>query len=92
MTTLCALFAGVSLVFGTGTGSEFRQPLGYVMVGGLIVSQLLTLPGGLYLHGSPQWVAYHMEVARSSSAKGACHTHGAAISTSAVAEEYPKID
>jgi multidrug efflux pump subunit AcrB len=43
MTTLCALLAGVPLMLGTGTGSEIRQPLGYAMVGGLLVSQLLTL-------------------------------------------------
>jgi HAE1 family hydrophobic/amphiphilic exporter-1 len=43
MTTLCALFAGVPLMLGTGTGSEIRQPLGYAMVGGLLVSQVLTL-------------------------------------------------
>jgi hydrophobic/amphiphilic exporter-1 (mainly G- bacteria), HAE1 family len=35
--------AGVPLMLGTGTGSEIRQPLGYAMVGGLLVSQLLTL-------------------------------------------------
>jgi HAE1 family hydrophobic/amphiphilic exporter-1 len=43
MTTLCALLGGVPLMLGTGTGSEIRQPLGYAMVGGLVVSQLLTL-------------------------------------------------
>jgi hydrophobe/amphiphile efflux-1 (HAE1) family protein len=43
MTTVCALLAGVPLMVGTGTGSEIRQPLGYVIVGGLLVSQLLTL-------------------------------------------------
>jgi HAE1 family hydrophobic/amphiphilic exporter-1 len=43
MTTLCALLAGVPLMLGAGTGSEIRQPLGYAMVGGLIVSQALTL-------------------------------------------------
>jgi len=43
MTTLCALLAGVPLMLETGTGSEIRQPLGYAMVGGLLVSQLLTL-------------------------------------------------
>jgi hypothetical protein len=43
MTTLCALLAGVPLMLGTGTGSEIRQPLGYAMVGGLLISQLLTL-------------------------------------------------
>src|SRR4029077_2382156 len=43
MTTAAALLAGVPLAFGTGTGSELRQPLGYAMVGGLALSQLLTL-------------------------------------------------
>jgi multidrug efflux pump len=43
MTTLCALFAGIPLAFGTGIGSELRHPLGIAMVGGLLVSQVLTL-------------------------------------------------
>jgi HAE1 family hydrophobic/amphiphilic exporter-1 len=43
MTTLCALLAGIPLMIGTGTGSEIRQPLGYAIVGGLLVSQVLTL-------------------------------------------------
>ena len=43
MTTMAALLAGVPLMLGHGTGSELRQPLGYAIVGGLIVSQLLTL-------------------------------------------------
>ena len=43
MTTLCALFAGIPLALGTGIGSELRHPLGIAMVGGLLVSQLLTL-------------------------------------------------
>ncbi|WP_316229594.1 multidrug efflux RND transporter permease subunit [Bradyrhizobium sp. SZCCHNR1070] len=43
MTTMAALLGGVPLMLGTGTGAEIRQPLGYSMVGGLIVSQLLTL-------------------------------------------------
>jgi hydrophobe/amphiphile efflux-1 (HAE1) family protein len=43
MTTAAAMLAGVPLAFGTGTGSELRQPLGYAMVGGLALSQLLTL-------------------------------------------------
>ena len=43
MTTLAALFGAVPLMLSTGTGSELRQPLGLVMVGGLIVSQILTL-------------------------------------------------
>jgi HAE1 family hydrophobic/amphiphilic exporter-1 len=43
MTTMAALLGGVPLMLGTGTGSEIRQPLGYAMVGGLVVSQALTL-------------------------------------------------
>jgi len=43
MTTLAALFAGIPLAFGTGIGSELRRPLGIAMVGGLLVSQILTL-------------------------------------------------
>ena len=43
MTTMATLLGGVPLMLGTGTGSELRQPLGYAMVGGLIVSQALTL-------------------------------------------------
>jgi multidrug efflux pump len=43
MTTLAALFAAVPLIIGTGVGSELRQPLGIVIAGGLIVSQVLTL-------------------------------------------------
>ena len=43
MTTMAALFAGIPLAFGSGTGSELRRPLGIAIVGGLIFSQLLTL-------------------------------------------------
>ncbi len=43
MTTLAALFGAVPLMLSSGTGAELRQPLGLVMVGGLIVSQVLTL-------------------------------------------------
>jgi len=43
MTTMTALLSGVPLMLGHGSGSELRQPLGYAMVGGLALSQLLTL-------------------------------------------------
>ncbi|MDM1708206.1 multidrug efflux RND transporter permease subunit [Thiopseudomonas alkaliphila] len=43
MTTLAALFAALPLMFASGSGAELRQPLGIVMVGGLLLSQLLTL-------------------------------------------------
>jgi multidrug efflux pump len=43
MTTLAALFGALPLAFGTGMGSELRHPLGIAIIGGLLVSQLLTL-------------------------------------------------
>ncbi len=43
MTTMAALLGAVPLAFGTGTGSELRRPLGITIVGGLLVSQALTL-------------------------------------------------
>jgi multidrug efflux pump len=43
MTTMSAIFGALPLAFGTGTGSELRRPLGITIVGGLILSQLLTL-------------------------------------------------
>ena len=43
MTTVAALFGALPLAFGTGTGSELRRPLGITIVGGLVVSQMLTL-------------------------------------------------
>jgi HAE1 family hydrophobic/amphiphilic exporter-1 len=43
MTTMAALLGGVPLMLGLGTGAEIRQPLGYTIVGGLLLSQMLTL-------------------------------------------------
>src|SRR5450631_1189981 len=43
MTTVAAIFGALPLMFGTGTGSELRHPLGISIVGGLLVSQVLTL-------------------------------------------------
>ena len=43
MTTMAALLSALPLMLGTGEGSELRHPLGITMVGGLIMSQLLTL-------------------------------------------------
>ena len=43
MTTMAALLGGIPLAFGTGIGSELRRPLGIAMVGGLLLSQVLTL-------------------------------------------------
>jgi HAE1 family hydrophobic/amphiphilic exporter-1 len=61
MTTMAALLGGVPLMLGHGTGSEIRQPLGYAMVGGLIVSQVLTLFTTpviyLYLDSFQKWIS-----------------------------------
>ena len=60
MTTMAALLGALPLALGRGTGSELRQPLGYTMVGGLIVSQALTLFTTpvvyLYLERFSQWL------------------------------------
>ena len=60
MTTMAAMLGGVPLMLGQGTGAEIRQPLGYAMVGGLLVSQALTLFTTpvvyLYLDRVSQWL------------------------------------
>jgi multidrug efflux pump len=43
MTTFAAIFGAIPLAIGTGNGAELRQPLGITIVGGLVMSQLLTL-------------------------------------------------
>jgi hydrophobic/amphiphilic exporter-1 (mainly G- bacteria), HAE1 family len=67
MTTFAAMLGGVPLMLGQGTGSEIRQPLGYAMVGGLIVSQALTLFTTpviyLYLDQLSDWVSSCRSVA-----------------------------
>jgi len=61
MTTMAALLGAIPLMLGHGTGSELRQPLGYTMVGGLILSQILTLFTTpviyLYLDRAQTWLA-----------------------------------
>jgi multidrug efflux pump subunit AcrB len=69
MTTMCAMLGGVPLMIGTGTGSELRQPLGFAIVGGLIVSQLLTLFTTplvyIYLQNVSDWFARKRKTHRS---------------------------
>jgi HAE1 family hydrophobic/amphiphilic exporter-1 len=76
MTTMAALLGAVPLMVGTGTGSEIRQPLGYTIVGGLFLSQLLTLYTTpvvyLYLDRFRVWVS------TSGIGRGAGHNPGAA--------------
>ncbi|MDB5408690.1 MAG: acriflavin resistance protein [Rhodospirillales bacterium] len=76
MTTMAALLGGVPLMVGNGTGAEIRQPLGYAMVGGLIVSQALTLFTTpivyLYLDGVNAWLG------RRKAAKKVAPAYGAA--------------
>jgi HAE1 family hydrophobic/amphiphilic exporter-1 len=65
MTTMAALLGGLPLMLGAGTGSELRQPLGYAMVGGLALSQVMTLYTTpviyLYLDKLQSWLSGHRE-------------------------------
>jgi len=67
MTTMAALFGGLPLALGTGAGSELRRPLGITIVGGLIVSQLLTLYTTpvvyLYLDKLQLWFGHRRQLA-----------------------------
>jgi hydrophobe/amphiphile efflux-1 (HAE1) family protein len=74
MTTMCAMLGGVPPMIGTGTGSELRQPLGFAIVGGLIVSQLMTLFTTpvvyIYLQNASDWFARKRVARRSPVAAG----------------------
>jgi multidrug efflux pump len=68
MTTMAALLGAVPLALGTGTGSELRRPLGITIIGGLIVSQVLTLYTTpvvyLYFDRLQNWWAHFWKPAR----------------------------
>ena len=61
MTTMAALLAGLPLALGTGVGAELRRPLGITIVGGLILSQLLTLYTTPVVYLAFDWLAHRFE-------------------------------
>ena len=82
MTTLAALFAALPLMLGSGAGSELRHPLGISIVGGLIVSQLLTL------FTTPVIYLYFDRLALRSARQARCPARPVAPSGGAGANEY----
>ncbi|MFJ2988483.1 efflux RND transporter permease subunit [Collimonas sp. NPDC087041] len=90
MTTMCALLSGLPLMLGHGAGSELRRPLGYAMVGGLILSQALTLFTTpvvyLYLDRAHYWYMRRKEARQ---ARKAARKAGPGIATTKSAANAP---
>jgi HAE1 family hydrophobic/amphiphilic exporter-1 len=90
MTTMAALLAGLPLMLGTGTGSELRRPLGFAMVGGLLVSQALTLFTTpviyIYLDRLSHWLQNRRKPRPGDASRGSGHAvgHGAGPSGHAI--------
>ena len=96
MTTMCALLSGLPLMLGHGAGSELRRPLGYAMVGGLVLSQALTLFTTpvvyLYLDRAHRWVAERLaarDALREARAAIAANAHAAPRRATVVAVAVP---
>ncbi|AMP10930.1 MMPL family protein [Collimonas arenae] len=87
MTTMCALLSGLPLMLGHGAGSELRRPLGYAMVGGLVLSQALTLFTTpvvyLYLDRAHYWYMRRKEARQ---ARKAARKTGTATATAKTTE------
>jgi multidrug efflux pump len=61
MTTMAALLGGLPLALGSGVGSELRRPLGITIVGGLILSQVLTLYTTPVVYLAFDWIAHRFQ-------------------------------
>jgi multidrug efflux pump len=61
MTTMAALLGGLPLALGSGVGSELRRPLGITIVGGLILSQILTLYTTPVVYLAFDWIAHRFQ-------------------------------
>ncbi len=73
MTTMAALLGGLPLALGTGVGSELRRPLGITIVGGLVLSQLLTLYTTPVVYLAFDWLGRRFQIHIGSSVEEPAH-------------------